>query len=43
LVLTPFAGLMMDHDVGGIAFAALAVFALASAFVARKPIANMDP
>ena len=43
LVLTPFAGLMMDHDVGGIAFAALAVFALASAFVARRPVANMDP
>ncbi len=43
LILTPFAGLMMDHEVGGIAFAALAVFAVASAFVARKPVSGMDP
>jgi hypothetical protein len=33
----------MDHEVGGVAFAALAVFALASAWVARRPVALMDP
>ena len=43
LILTPFAGLMMDHEVGGVAFAVLGAFALASAWVARRPVANMDP
>jgi cytochrome bd-type quinol oxidase subunit 1 len=43
LALTPFAGLMMDHEVGGVAFAALAVFALASAWVARRPVALREP
>jgi predicted MFS family arabinose efflux permease len=43
LILTPFAGLMMDHEVGGVAFAALGVFAFISAFVAWRPVASMDP
>ncbi|MEI6688410.1 MAG: MFS transporter [Thermoleophilia bacterium] len=43
LILTPFAGLMMDHEVGGVAFAALGLFAFVSAFVAWRPVASMDP
>ncbi|MGI9116718.1 MAG: MFS transporter [Gaiellales bacterium] len=43
LVLTPFAGVMMDHDIGGVAFAVLGAFALISAFVARRPVPGMDP
>jgi predicted MFS family arabinose efflux permease len=43
LVLTPFAGVMMDHGVGGAGFAVLGVFALVAAWVARRPVPGMDP
>jgi len=38
LVLTPFTGLMLDRGVGGIGFGALAAFAAAAAWVARRPV-----
>ena len=43
LIITPFAGVMMDHDIGGVAFAVLGAFALMSAWVARRPVPGMDP
>ena len=38
LIITPFAGVLLDHARGGVAFVFLALFAVVAAYVARNPL-----